>query len=51
MKNAQNFPSEIGHFKYDHRFLFNREMGNIRSWKYVRQANIHFTIFQVKNEE
>ena len=49
MKNAQIFPSEIG--KYDHRFLFNREMGNIRSWKYVRQVNIHFSIFQVKNEE
>ena len=26
MKNAQIFPSEIGHFEHDHRFLFSRQM-------------------------
>ena len=33
MKNGQMFPSEVCHFQYDHRFLFSREMGNIRTWK------------------
>ena len=35
MKNGQIFASEIGHFEHDDRFLFNREMGNIRSRKDV----------------
>ena len=35
MKNEQIFASEICHFEHDDRFLFNREMGNIRSRKDV----------------
>ena len=33
MKNVQIFSSEIGRFQYDHRFLFSREIGDIRSCK------------------
>ena len=47
MKNVQVFPSQIGHFEHDHRFLFNREMRNIRSCMDLRQDNICFGIFQV----
>ena len=35
IKNAQIFTSEIGHFEHDHRFLFSREMWNIKSCKDV----------------
>ena len=35
MKNDQIFPSKVCHL-FENRFLFNREMGNIRSWKEVR---------------
>ena len=30
MKNNQMFPSKVCHFRYDHRFLLSREVGNIR---------------------
>ena len=33
IKNDQIFLSNICHFQYDHRFLFSREMGNIRTCK------------------
>ena len=36
MKNGHSFPSKVCHFQYDHRFLFSREMGNIREYKVVR---------------
>ena len=36
MKNGQIFFSKVCHFQYDNRFLFSREMGNIRSCKEVR---------------
>ena len=36
MKNDQIFLSEIGHFEYDHGFLFSRVMWNISSCKEVR---------------
>ena len=36
MKNGQIFPSNVCHFHYDPRFLFSREMGNIRTCKEVR---------------
>ena len=32
MKNSQIFPSKVCPFQYDHRFVFNREMGNIRMY-------------------
>ena len=35
MKNGHIFPSKVCHFHYDHRFLFSREMGNIRAYKEV----------------
>ena len=47
MENIQVFHSQIGHFEHDHRFLFNREMRNIRSCMDLRQDNICFGIFQV----
>ena len=50
LKNAQIFLSEIGYFEHDHRFLFNREMANIRRCKYLRQDNIRFS-HSHKNEE
>ena len=55
MKYAQFFPSEVGYFEHDHRFLFSREMGNIRRCKEVRlqklinsacHYSIRFGIFQ-----
>ena len=36
MKNGQIFPSNACHFQYDHRFLFSREMGNIKTCKKMR---------------
>ena len=36
MKNGHIFPSKVFHFYYDERFLFSREMGNIRAYKEVR---------------
>ena len=36
MKNGQIFPSKVCYFQYDSRFLFCREMGNIRSYKELR---------------
>ena len=36
MGNVQIFPLEIGHFEHDHRFLFSREMWNIRSCEEAR---------------
>ena len=35
-KNGQIFPSKVCHFQYGHRFLFSREMGNIRTCKEIR---------------
>ena len=31
MRNCQIFPSKVCHFQHDHRFVFNREMENIRT--------------------
>ena len=39
MKNGQIFPSKVNHFQYDHRFLFSREMENIRTCKEIRLKN------------
>ena len=36
MRNDQIFPSKVCHFQYDHRFLFSREIGNIRTYREVR---------------
>ena len=36
MKNGQVFSSKVCHFQFDHRFLFSRELGNIRTCKEVR---------------
>ena len=36
MKNGQIFPSEVCHFQYDHRILFSREIGTIRTCKEIR---------------
>ena len=36
MKNGQIVPSKVCHFQYDNRFVFSREMGNIRGWEEVR---------------
>ena len=36
IKNGRIFPSKVGYFQYDNRFLFSREMGNIRSCKLIR---------------
>ena len=35
MKSGQTFPSKVCHFQYNDRFLFSREMGNIRTCKEV----------------
>ena len=49
-------PSKVYHFQYDNRFLFSREIGNIRSRKEVRlqkhkfrlsEESVRFGIFQV----
>ena len=54
MENGQSCPSKVCPFQYDHRFLFSREEGNIRSCKEVRlqkltnlgcHDNISFGIF------
>ena len=37
-KNSQIFP--VCHFQYDHRFLFSREMQNIRRYKEIRLQNL-----------
>ena len=43
MKNGQTFSSKVCHFQYDHRFLFRREMGNIRRCNEIRlQKHIQF---------
>ena len=39
-KKVQIFPWEIGHFERDHRFLFSKQMGNIRSCNEVRQQKL-----------
>ena len=45
MKNGQIFLSKFCHFQYDNRFLFSREMENIRSCKEVRlQKSITFRL-------
>ena len=46
VRNVHIFPqSEINYFEHDHRFLFSREMGNIRSWKEViRQKRTKFRL-------
>ena len=31
MKNGQIVPAKACYFQYDHKFIFSREMGNIRS--------------------
>ena len=36
IKYDQFFPLKVCHFQYDHRFLFSREMENIRTCKEVR---------------
>ena len=61
MKNGRIFPLKVCHFQYDHRLLFSREMGNIRTCKeYVCknllnldcQNSICFAFFKLlKNEE
>ena len=35
MKNGQIFPSKVCHFQYDNRFLFSKEMRNIRTFKEI----------------
>ena len=45
MKNSHFFPSKVCHFHYNHRFLFSREIGNIRTYKEVRlQKLIEFRL-------
>ena len=45
MKNDHIFPSKVWHFQYDHRFLFSREMRNIRTYKKARlQELINFRL-------
>ena len=47
-KNGQIFPSKVCHFQYDHRFLFSREMGNIKNLSNLYcQDSIRFSIYQV----
>ena len=36
IKNVQIFSSKVCYFQYDHRFLFSREMWNIRTCKDIR---------------
>ena len=36
VKNGQILPSKVFQFQYDHRLLFSRELGNIRSCKELR---------------
>ena len=40
MKNGQSFFSKICYFQFDNKFLFSREMGNIRSCKEVRLKKV-----------
>ena len=35
-KNGHIFSQNVSHFQYDYRFLFSKEMGNIRACKEVR---------------
>ena len=35
MKNGHIFPSKVCHFQYDNRFLFSKEMRNIRTCKEI----------------
>ena len=59
MKNDEIFPSKVCHFQYDDRFLFSREMENIRRryvWKdllnFDCQNSICFAFFRLfKNDE
>ena len=47
MKNVQMFPLEAGRFEHEHRILFSREIGNIRSYKEVRlQKRIKFKLLR-----
>ena len=40
MKNGQSFPSKVCHFQYEKRFLFSREMRNIRVYREVRLKRV-----------
>ena len=40
MKNGHIFPLKFSHFQSDHRFLFSREMKNIRTCKEVRLQKV-----------
>ena len=59
MKNGNIFPAKVCHFQYDDRFLFSREMENIRRryvWKdllnFDCQNSICFAFFRLfKNDE
>ena len=41
IKNGQIFPLNVIHFPFDRRFLFSREMGNIRTCKEVRLQKLN----------
>ena len=41
MRNSQIFPPKVCHFKYDHRFVFSREMENIRTCRKVRLQKLN----------
>ena len=45
IKNGQIFPSKVCHFQYDHRFLFSREMRNIRTRKEIRLYIIYNQVY------
>ena len=45
IKNGQIFPSKFFRFQYDHRFLFSREMGNIRTRKEIRLYIIYNQVY------
>ena len=45
IKNGQIFPSKVCHFQYDHRFLFSREMRNIRTHKEIRLYIIYNQVY------
>ena len=40
VKDGHIFPSKAYHFQYDHRLLFSREMGNIRSCNWENLLNL-----------
>ena len=40
IKSGQIFPSNVCHFRYDHRFLFSREMRNIGKYRDIRMQKL-----------